>query len=78
MDLHNVTTMKTISAHTSHLIPPAQRHLYHIMLGPNILGSYYTEKEMEDAVPAFPYICCIKVYPTVYSSKEEEKSRDIT
>ena len=70
MDLHNV--MKIISTNTSHLIPPAQQHLYHIMLGPNILGSYYTEKKMEDAVPTFPYICCIKVYPSLHNSKKRK------
>ena len=73
MDFRPAASMRTISANISHLISPEHRHLYHIMLGPNILGTYHTKKEMEDAIPTFPYICCAKVYPSVHSSKKTKK-----
>jgi len=73
MNFRYTASMKTISANISHLISPERRHLYHIMLGPNILGTYHTEKEMGAAVSTFPYICCVKVYPSVYSTKKEKK-----
>ncbi|MEE9571929.1 MAG: hypothetical protein V3W20_02650 [Candidatus Neomarinimicrobiota bacterium] len=69
MDLRLDGSIRTISTNISRHIPPKERHLYHIMLGPNILGTYHTEKEMLDAAPTFPYICCAKVYPSVHSSK---------
>ena len=54
-----------------HIIPPEKMHLYHIIMGSQILGSYTNQKDMNDAVKTqFKYICCLKYIPLHYFCKK--------
>ena len=46
------TYMKTVLDNVDHIIPPEKQHLYHLLLGPNILGTYTNRKDMDYAAKA--------------------------
>ena len=62
-----VDYLNNVRKHIHHIIPRDKRHLYHILLGSQILGSYTNQKDMNDDVQKqFGRVCCLKVYPVHY------------
>ena len=58
------TYVNTVLNNVDHIIPPDQQHLYHLLLGPTILGTYTNKEDMDYAAQyVFPYICCLKYIP---------------
>ena len=50
-----------------HIIPPEKMHLYHILMGSHIIGSYTNLKDMNDDVKnKFKNVCCLKYIPMHY------------
>ena len=62
-----VDYVNNMMKHIHHIIPPEKMHLYNILMGTHILGSYTNKKDMDDAVQnQFEHICCLKYYPIHY------------
>ena len=62
-----VTYVNNVMNQIHHIIPPEKMHLYNILMGSHILGSYTNQKDMDDAVKnLFKNVCCLKYIPVHY------------